>query len=443
MKSRFQQQMIRLTGTPTEYRYLLAVSGGADSMVMADLFVESGYHFAIAHCNFHLRGEDSDRDMRFVQQWSEKQNVVCFVKEFDTLAETEASGESVEMTARRLRYQWFEEVGKDYDYVVTAHQADDQAETMFLNLTRGTGLKGLTGITEKSDKLLRPLLSFTADEIRQYAKDQNIEYVIDVTNADEQIRRNKIRHTVIPALESMNPQLVPTMCHTSRILQQQYGIYQDAVKKFMDECTTRKGDTLHIRRAFLDNHPYKETLLFEILKTYHFTEAAVQCILKAEQPGRMFYAPQYVLLVDREEYLVYPIEKPEEVEIVCHDLDELRQFFDVERLVIDGTSSFPKDRDTLVVAPSKLQFPITLRHWKEGDFFYPFGAAGRKKLSDFFTDQKFNRREKDEVILFCIHNHIAWVIGYRSDERFKLIPTDIEFYTISIKDLSFFHLQKS
>lgn len=430
MISRFQQQMTRLTSNPAVYRYLLAVSGGADSMVMANLFLEAGYNFAIAHCNFHLRGEDSDRDMRFVLQWAAQHDSVCYVQEFDTLAEREKTGESVEMAARRLRYSWFEEIGQEYDYIVTAHQANDAAETILLNLMRGTGLKGLTGIPEKSGKLLRPLLSFTAEEIRTYAHLHEIGYVVDVTNADENIRRNRIRHTVIPALQTMNPQLITSMQHTSKVLQQQYGLYQEAVSRFIQTAVTQKGDTLYIHRDQLESHPFRETLLFEILRPYQFSEEVIFRVLEQGQTGRQFYAPQYRLLVDRADFLVEPLSNAHEQEIVCANMEDLCHYFEVEEHPVEHPMHFSEDNQVFYLPVRKLKFPVVLRHWKEGDFFYPLGAKGKKKLSDFFIDQKVNRLQKEQVLLFCIDDDIAWIVGYRSDERFKVSSEDTQYYKI-------------
>ena len=223
MLNRFLQELQALAGENALHkRYLLAVSGGADSTVMATLFHEAGLSFAIAHCNFHLRGADSDRDMRFVQQLAAQWQVPLYLQEFDTLTLQKNSGKSVEMVARELRYTWFSEIAGDYDFIVTAHQSTDAAETMLLNLCRGTGLKGLCGIPSKNGKIIRPMLVFTAEEIRQYAEDHHIAYVEDITNRDEEISRNRIRHLVIPQMETLNPQFVSTTATSRQILQRQY-----------------------------------------------------------------------------------------------------------------------------------------------------------------------------------------------------------------------------
>ena len=221
MIQQFASELKRLVGEIDQYRYLLAVSGGADSSVLAHLFHSAGLNFAVAHCNFHLRGEDSNRDMCEVQSLAQSLNVPFFLKEFDTLALQKNSGRSVEMMARELRYDWFEEIGRDYDFIVTAHHANDAAETMLLNLCRGTGLKGVASIPEKNGKIIRPLLNFSASEIRTFAQKHNISYVFDYTNDDETIKRNRIRKSVIPILEELNPNLICTLSHNRKIFQKQ------------------------------------------------------------------------------------------------------------------------------------------------------------------------------------------------------------------------------
>ncbi|MBR4136723.1 MAG: tRNA lysidine(34) synthetase TilS [Bacteroidales bacterium] len=428
---RFQQQMTRLTGNPAAYRYLLAVSGGADSMVMADLFLETGYDFAIAHCNFHLRGEDSNRDMRFVQQWAEGHHVVCYVQEFNTLGEKEQTGESVEMAARRLRYEWFEEVGQDYDYIVTAHHANDDAETILLNMVRGTGLKGLTGIPAINGHIIRPLLTFSSEEIHAYATDHHLDFVTDCTNADERIKRNKIRHSVLPTLQTLNPNLIQTMTHNKEIWQQQYALYQCAVQELKKKAVSEYDDGIAIKRSIIDGHPYSEVLLYEILRPLHFSEADVKAMLQAQQTGKIFLAPEHTLVVNRDEYLVFPTLPPSDEPLVLHNLDELRSLFNVTQTANNGDITSIKRKDALFIAPDKLTFPVTVRHWQHGDYFYPLGGKGKRKLSDFFNDQKISRLEKQRMLLFCIGEDIAWVVGHRSDERFKVLPTDTEYLIIT------------
>ena len=262
MLTRFLQELQALAGDDVRCkRYLLAVSGGADSMVMASLFRKADLQFAIAHCNFHLRGEDSDRDMQFVQNTAEQWQIPLLIHEFDTLTIQKNSGKSVEMVARELRYSWFSEILPDFDFLVTAHHATDAAETILLNLCRGTGLKGLCGIPPVNGKIIRPMLPFTAVEIRQYAEKHDIAYVVDYTNADEQIARNRIRHSVIPQLEIINSQFLQTNTRSRNVLQRQYAYYQKHIESEIKKIASLEGSRCSISRTRLAECEDKDLVL--------------------------------------------------------------------------------------------------------------------------------------------------------------------------------------
>lgn len=420
----FCLEMERLTKHPDTYKYLLAVSGGVDSSVMATLFHLAGYQFTIAHCNFHLRGEDSNRDMQLVQQMVNQWKVPIQIKEFDTLSVQKKSGLSIEMTARKLRYDWFEEAGKDFDYIVTAHQANDAAETMLLNLCRGTGLHGLTAIPEKNGKIIRPMLAFTADEIRNYARDNHIQYALDYTNADEQIKRNKIRGSVIPLLETLNPDLIHTLTRNRKIFQLQWTFMEHKLTEYRKLLLKCEKDCFSIDTELLGQQEDRHLILFELLQEFHFNATVVNtlCNPYSLQTGKEFVSPTHRLVVNRHQYLIYPMATPNQDGVVIHSQEELSKHFKVELLQNDGHIIFPKDNRTLFIAQDKLQFPIVLRSWKHGDYFYPLGGIGKQKLSDFFIDHKISKIEKSRIELFCIQNDIVWIVGYRSDDRYKIHP---------------------
>lgn len=437
MLSRFLLELRKLAGEDALHKnYLLAVSGGADSMVMATLFHEAGIRFAVAHCNFHLRGDDSNRDMHFVQQMADKWQVPFFVREFDTLGVQKNSGKSVEMVARELRYNWFSEISADFDHLVTAHHATDAAETMLLNLTRGTGLKGLCGIPTVNGIIIRPMLIFTAKEIRQYAENHHIEYVEDYTNCDEAIARNRIRHSVIPQLESLNPQFLHTNTRTRSILQRQYAYYQKYIESDIEKLMTKVEDQWRINRTLLNNYEDKELVLYEILTRFGFPADVSERLSEetAIQPGKQFFSDAYVLLVDRDFLIIQPqnIDNKDVVEI--KDLEALKAVFHVEELEYQKDMVFDKNPNILYIPKEKLVFPLQIRSWRPGDFFYPLGAKGRQKLSDYFTDHKIDRFTKDKIRLLCAENQIVWIIGWRSDERFKVQKHNTLCYKISKKD---------
>ncbi len=432
---RFRTALEELTGGADGCRYLLAVSGGADSTVMAHLFHAAGLDIAIAHCNFHLRGEDSNHDMRFVQQLAEQLNAPLFLREFDTIGIRKNSGLSIEMTARKLRYDWFDEIGQEFDFIVTAHQANDVAETLLLNLCRGTGLKGLASIPPKNGKIIRPMLDFTAVEIREYARRHKIPFVIDCTNADESIKRNRLRNTVIPQLADLNPNIIHTFSQNCNIFRQQYAFYRKQMDEIMDKIrvSTELGDQINIHA--LDEHPCKSLILYELLNEYGFAaEVAEEMVRNPQiQSGIRYLSPTHTLLVNRDHLLVRPNKLEQDEEIVIHSVEELQNHFRVECCTAEESVRYPKDNHTLFIPEEKLVFPLTLRHWHHGDFFYPLGGKGKQKLSDFFTDHKISIFQKQEVMLLCSGNDIIWIVGLRSDERYKIDCNSHYYYKIKLK----------
>lgn len=433
MLARFLQELHILAGPDALHkRYLVAVSGGADSTVAASMFHEAGVPFAMAHCNFHLRGDDSDRDMRFVQDLAANWNVTAFICEFDTLKIRKDSGKSVEMVARELRYKWFSKLLGDFDYLVTAHHATDAAETQLLNLTRGTGLKGLCGIPPVNGKIIRPMLPFTAEEIRQYAEDHHIAYVEDYTNHDEKISRNRIRHSVIPQLEAINPQFLHTNIRTRQILQRQYAYYQKHIEAAIAKISSEQNGQTLIDRSLLEACEDRELILYEILNRYGFSSDVSEKLSESFQlqPGKQFLSDTHILLIDRAFLILKPKmdEEPESIEI--RSLEGLQQYFHIEEFEYQQDIVFDKNPDLLYIPKEKLTFPLTIRSWQHGDFFYPLGGRGRQKLSDYFTDHKIDRFTKERIRLLSINDQIAWIIGHRSDERFKLTPQTKTYYRL-------------
>ncbi len=434
MRERFFSDLSMLVGQPTRYRYLLTVSGGADSTVMAHLFHEMGLNFALAHCNFHLRGAESDRDMQIVQQLADSLQVELMVREFDTPSLQKDSGLSMEMMARKLRYDWFEEIGQSFDYIVTAHHANDALETTLLNLCRGAGLRGLASIPAKNNRIIRPLLNFTAAEIRAYAHHHHLPYGIDSTNSDETIRRNRLRHAVVPLLEELNPTLLHTFSHNRQLLQAQLVFYDQALIQVKKEVITEENGKVIINLAPLAKRDkeVKKIILYEFLKEYGFAPQVAE-ILQHEHPsGRLFLSSGYKLLVDRDRLLIQKRDAETLQEIPIASLEELRQYFEVQLCDGGAKISFSQDNNVLFLPHEKLLFPLVLRHWKEGDLFYPLGAPGRQKLSDFFTDHKIDRFAKEKIWLLCTNSDIIWVVGLRSDERFKIdLNRKIDYYKIT------------
>lgn len=409
-------------------RILLALSGGVDSVVLAELLLELGYTFSVAHCNFHLRAEESNRDADFVIKWAERNGVELFVQDFDTYGYMQEKGISLEMAARELRYSWFENIMQEnqFDYLLTAHHADDSAETFFINLLRGTGIAGLHGILPKNGNIIRPLLFATRKSILDYAELKNIQFVEDSTNSETKFLRNKIRHRVIPMLKEISPDFDSIIRKNIERLRDTETIFRSAIEKVKDEIIIREKENIKISIAELQRlHPIG-IYLYEILSDYGFNESVVNnvsMVLDAES-GKRFYSKTHCLLKDREYLLIYPIDKDEKETNYSIDVEitSIIEPFKAKIEVLKELNfiSVPKKANVAMLDMDLLNFPLELRHWKQGDSFVPFGMKKKKKLSDFFTANKYSLLDKERQWLLCSGNEIVWVVGKRIDDRFKI-----------------------
>ncbi len=406
---------------------LLAISGGIDSVVMLDLFYRAGYTCFIAHCNFQLRGTESDDDEAFVKDLGRKYDIPVHTHSFNTLEYAGSNNISVQMAARELRYEWFEEIRiqTGCDYIATAHNKNDIVETFFINLSRGTGIRGLAGIREKSGFLIRPMLFSGRDRIASYAIDRNLEWREDSSNAGTKYARNKIRHGVIPVLEEINPRLNDIMLENIARLKEAGEIYADAIETKKQELLIRDKRYLLINLRKLVTEKFARTWLYEILADFNFTSAVVDDIMKSLQgePGKIFISPTHRLVKDREALIIEPL-RPEHpkryyIENPYLNIDEpLKLSFSV----LDNSVDFviPRYPDIACLDFDKLVFPLILRKWEKGDYFMPLGMKNMKKLSDFFVDTKMSIPEKESTWLLTSGKDIVWVIGKRIDERFRI-----------------------
>lgn len=411
-------------------RILLAVSGGVDSVVMVDLFSKAKIKFGIAHCNFHLREEDSNNDERFVKQLAEKYNVAFHGKSFDTLKFVENQGVSVQMAARDLRYQWFKELlgDADYNYLATAHHLDDQAETFFINILRATGIAGLHGIAPKMDKVIRPLLFATREQIADYARENNIVWREDRTNASDKYLRNNIRHHILPAFYRLNPDFSRTLNETILFLRGAEHVYIDKIKEVEKEVVSLQGDEIIISLEKIERLSHVDVYLFEILRKYNFTASQVKDIVKSLSglTGKAFYSSTHILLKDRESLIIKKNNKSgastiKEEFLVFQDDERLDTPLSLKISITDDVKNlYLRDKNTACLDFGKLSFPLVLRKWEQGDWFIPYGSKGKKKLSDFFIDNKFTQFEKESTWLLVSEGNIVWIAGYRTDERFKI-----------------------
>lgn len=410
-------------------KVLLAVSGGMDSVVMAHLFHMAGFHFSFAHCNFQLRGMESDEDERFVEALARNFQVQCFSKSFDTLGYSAQRGISTQMAARDLRYEWFEELrtGMGFTYIATGHHKDDHSETVLVNMVRGSGLSGLQGIKQKRGNIIRPLWDFTRKEIRQYCNEREIHYREDASNEEIKYIRNKIRHQVIPHLKEINPSFNDSMVKLSSIAEQTGELLHYLLEKEYDDFVKIEGSKMYIDIKRLQRYPSVSLVLYQLLHPYGFQGVVVDQIIGSltGQPGKKFFSAGHVCLRDRQYLIVFPLEQKADLPQIQIDKNTREVNFSEGKLQLILHEGFRieqlrKEPSVAYLDFNKLQFPLTLRTFKEGDFFHPFGMSGKKKLSDYFVDEKVPLTDKKDKWLLCNGEDIVWVIGMRADERYRI-----------------------
>jgi len=421
MKNKVQQFITEKSLFIREDKLILGISGGADSVCLMHVFLELGYSFELAHCNFNLRGEESDADEYFVQELAKEHQLKIHVKQFDTLVYAAENKISTQMAARDLRYAWFEKlrIKSNAKYLAIAHHANDDVETFFINLVRGSGLKGFLGIKEKNNAIVRPLLSVSRLEIEQYLKDRGLVFREDSSNASVKYLRNKIRHELIPLLAQMNPSIQQTVKDEMRILEGVAQIYASKVEEVRKDLTQEKNGIVQLEiSALLALNPL-HSYLYELLSAYGFY--AVEAISKAlqGQSGKQFFSSTHQLVVDRENIFISLLNKENEIfEITEKTISLVHPLVINFKVIADKTIIY--DNNIAQLDVDKLKFPLTLRKWKEGDKFMPLGMKKFKKLSDFFIDSKFSIIDKQEQWLLCSGVDIVWVLGCRIDERYKL-----------------------
>ena len=411
-----------------EAQLLIAISGGLDSVVLTHLCHELKLDIALAHCNFNLRGAESDGDEDFVLELADNLDLDVYIERFSTEEFAKDNKLSTQMAARDLRYNWFSELADSlhFDYILTAHHADDNLETFLINLSRGTGLSGLTGIPEINENIVRPLLSFSREELETYAKDHNLKWREDSSNASDTYLRNKLRHHVIPVLKETNANLIQNFQTTLEHLKDTTDIVEESLRAVAKRAIV----DLDEHKMVLDILPFKKAnnpkaYLYEMFKDYGFTAWDDILDLLEAQSGKQVFSEQYRLVKDRTHL------------ILTHRNDGVVKSssnvsFMIEKAAINiqtpaGTLSFDEaaavvghQSHVIFVDQSKLKFPLTLRQWEEGDVFHPLGMKGKKKLSKYFKDEKLSLIAKENVWLLISEEKIVWVLNRRADERFKV-----------------------
>ena len=413
-------------------RILLTVSGGVDSMVMLSLFTRCGYRVGVAHCNFQLRGAESDEDEVLVEDEAKKHGAAFYNRRFETRAEMERTGESMEMAARRLRYACFDALSRENGYtaIAIAHHADDSIETFFINLLRGTGLRGLTGISTQVGKVIRPLLFASRKEILEYAVQNRIPFREDSSNRSTKYLRNKIRLGLIPRIREINPKFTSLMSRNLARLTDAQLFINHGIERIRSEAVTSDTgiDTIHLDR--LDPAFPQGFVIYELLSSgYGFKGDVIDALchsLEQDATGRRFYARERVASIDRGKIVIAPI-APDDACLTTVRKGAPRSYCGnsvlyYEYCDIDTIKNFGVPENIAQIDADRLQFPLTLRRWRDGDWFVPFGMTGRKKVSDFLVDAKVSVAEKQRQFVLLSGDEIVWLVGRRIDDRYRLTP---------------------
>lgn len=416
-------------------KFIVAVSGGVDSIVLLHLCRNLKLNFVVAHCNFKLRGKESDDDELFVKNLAAKYKISFYSNSFNTKELSNSSNKSVQMIARDLRYSWFNKLSEELgiDYIITAHHIDDSIETFLINLSRGAGINGFLGIPEVNNKINRPLLAFTKDQLKSYALENKILFREDSSNKKKDYLRNQIRLEVIPKLKKINPYLLESFPKTIKKLEQSKSIIADRIAKVLSEVSFKKGEELFFEIESIKNLSNIEAYVYEIFKQYNFTQWDDIVDLLDSQTGKEVVSKTHRLLKNREYLILTKKVGLQEISTLINSSKE-------EIKISAGTIIFSKadkiDKKnpySIFLDSKKLKFPLKVRNVVSGDYFYPFGMDGKKKVSKYLKDQKVSKYDKEKtLILETSKNEIVWLIGMRLDHRFSVTDKTKEILKIEL-----------
>ena len=401
-------------------RLLIAVSGGVDSMVLAYLMHDLGYEISLAHVNFQLRNEASEADEQFVIGWAKTKKIKVFTVRFDTEKYATEEKLSIQMTARKLRYDWFEGLLKNegFDFLLTAHHLEDQLETFLINFSRGTGLDGLVGIPEKNESIIRPLLIFSKDEVQDFARQNNISWVEDQSNASDKYLRNNIRHHISPLLKSLHPTFLENFQQTLFNLKQAQSFANVGFEYLLKNLVSIKGEKQICNiEKLLALHDY-ERFMYYWLQPFGFKAWKDLKQLVFAETGKTVASETYKLLKERDVLVLVPKEQVEDLGIFYIQNIEPKEDLPIKIQFEITTELQISNANTIFVDLKKIVFPLELRKWTTDDFFFPFGMKGKKKVSKFLRDAHVPAHQKSDCWVLCSENKIVWVVGYRADQRF-------------------------
>ena len=419
-------------------RILLACSSGIDSMVMTHLCQKLNLNITLAHCNFCLRGHESNLDEAFVVDYASKQDILVFSKQFDTQSFVDNSKYSIQMAARELRYNWFQSLSEQHQFscVLTAHHADDNLETFLINLSRGSGLDGLVGIPEKNGLFLRPLLPFSKDQILQYAQKHQIEWREDSSNVSLKYQRNQLRHKLVTVLKEIYPNILESLTKTQSHLEASKELLESHIQDIEEQVIVKTNlGEIHFDINALKALKSMPLYLFPLFNKYGFSDWKALSKLLDGQSGKKLLSKTHTLIKNRQVLILLSNDLPTATSQKIESHNDIAFIENLGcHLKIDKVSVLDSpDTNTIYVDFDKLQFPLELRPWKNGDYFYPKGMEGKKKISKFFKDEKMSLSEKDKTLLLCSDAQVVWVVGKRQDARFIASETDALMCKISLQ----------
>lgn len=426
MQQKFQNHIAEYFPFLNGKKLLLATSGGLDSIVMVDLFRKIPFEIAMAHCNFQLRGLESFEDQKFIQNYADANGIPLFLTQFDTEAFAKDYTLSIQVAARELRYHWFQEIvdKEKFDYILTAHHADDNLETFIINLTRGTGIEGLTGIPAQNENIIRPLLIFSRAEIEKFANENNVNWREDSSNASDKYLRNKIRHHLVPILKELNTDFLSLFHKTQTYLQESQTMVEDASIMVYKQVAKENSKDTHFDLKKLKQLPNYKSYLYQWLRDFGFTAWQDIYDLVDGQTGKQVYSKDFRLLKNRETLILVSKNEAEETKEFLIKKNQVKVNIPLNLGICKVADISVASNTTIFVDEDKLDYPLVIRKPIKGDFLHPFGMIGKtKKLSKLFKDEKKSLIEKENTWVLCSDNKIVWVIGVRQDERFKIETT--------------------
>lgn len=403
-------------------RLLLAVSGGVDSVVLCELCHQAGYNFSIAHCNFQLRGEESTRDENFVRHLAQHYNVIFHLKQFDTKLYAQQEKVSIQVAARNLRYEWFKILSGE-TYILTAHHLNDNIETVLMNFFKGTGISGLHGILPKQNNIIRPLLFATKECIQQFAEHNLLHWVEDSSNAEDKYTRNYIRHKLIPVIKEMYPQAEANISASIRRFREAEFLYHQSIGQLTKKLIEQKGEELHIPILKLKKSKAVSTILYELLHPFGFTSKQTEEAFRLleSETGKYIASPTHRLLKNRNWLILAPNQSTLANHILIESPNSTTQFANGTLILAEVEEPIANANNNIATLDAcDIAFPLILRKWQPGDYFYPLGMRKKKKLARFFIDNKLSATDKEKIWVLEMNKKIIWVIGHRIDDRFRV-----------------------